>query len=376
MRRATGYRLAFLALAAAMLTVACTSDREPARTSGFYAEVSVEGRALARRPARPLRRRRPPERDPLVVPARPSSLAPGGRDRRHRHRRRRARDGRRRRRRVGVRRPREHLPARRRPLRRFRRRGDAGPGLRRAGGAGPRGDGRRAHLAVARAWRRPRGRPRRRGDAARPPHADRRAPRPRGAASRGRSWTPSACSSCGGPSTPSGGGQSYHAEVTALDYGTEIDAERFTFWPPAGAREADAGAAGSCRSTSGPLGRASFPARPGFLQPAYAPPGYRIAGTGGASSASSCEQVAVWALLESEEGGAILLRQRLRPGGMPSLDASWQPVAASVHEAYRHSGSHVLSLLWRDGDVVALLQADTAPLEELLRIAESARLVP
>jgi len=36
----------------------------------------------------------------------------------------------------------------------------------------------------------------------------------------------------------------------------------------------------------------------------------------------------------------------------------------------------VLSLLWRDGDVVALLQTDASSIEELVRIAESASLVP
>ena len=36
------------------------------------------------------------------------------------------------------------------------------------------------------------------------------------------------------------GRQSYHAEVTALDYDAEVDMSRFTFDPPAGAREAEA----------------------------------------------------------------------------------------------------------------------------------------
>ena len=172
------------------------------------------------------------------------------------------------------------------------------------------------------------------------------------------------------------GGQSYRAEVTALDYGMEIDPARFHFEPPPGARETDAQVAGACSGASGPSGGAPFPAEPGFLQPAYAPPGYRSAGTGSESGAGGCDPVAVWALLEAADGGAILLRQRHRPGGMPRLDASWQPVVTSLGEAYRRSGSGVLSLLWRDGDVVALLQGDAVPLEELLRIAESAGLVP
>lgn len=173
------------------------------------------------------------------------------------------------------------------------------------------------------------------------------------------------------------GGQSYHAEVTALDYGTEIDPVRFTFEPPPGAREAEVSPATSCSGGSGPIGGASFPAEPGFLAPARTPAGYHTVGTGYESAANNCEPVAVWTLLEAAEGGAILLRQRLRPGGMPPLDRSWQVVDSSVDEAYsRRSEDGVISLLWRAGDIVALLQADAASLEELLRIAESASLVP
>ncbi len=172
------------------------------------------------------------------------------------------------------------------------------------------------------------------------------------------------------------GAQSYHAEVTALDYGTEIDDAKFTFEPPPGAREADAEATGSC-SGSGTAGGASFPAEPGFLAPAYTPPGYRTAGTGGESDAYGCDPVAVWVLLEAADDAQILLRQRFRPGGMPTLDRSWQSVASGLDDAYsRRSGNGLLNLLWRTGDIVALLQADDVSLEELLRIAESASLAP
>ena len=171
------------------------------------------------------------------------------------------------------------------------------------------------------------------------------------------------------------GGQSYHAEVTALDYGTEIAAARFTFEPPPGTREADSQATGSCTGSSY-LSGASFPAEPGFLAPAYAPPGYRPVGVGHESGASGCDPIAVWVLLEAADGDQILLRQRFRPGGMPALDRSWRPVASDSDEAYRQFEGGVLSLLWRAGDIVALLQADAASLDELLRIAESANLIP
>ncbi|MXX33479.1 MAG: hypothetical protein F4Z25_07280 [Chloroflexi bacterium] len=174
-----------------------------------------------------------------------------------------------------------------------------------------------------------------------------------------------------------GGVQSYRAEVTVLDYGVETDKARFAFEPPPGAQEASAEQTGSCGSSGGGYAvGASFPAEPGFLAPAYTPPGYRTLGMGGESSASSCERVAVWALLEAEDGRQMLLRQRLRPGGLPPLDSSWRPVPSGLDEAYRHSGGGVLSLLWRADDVVALLRAETLSLDELVRVAESARLVP
>ena len=172
------------------------------------------------------------------------------------------------------------------------------------------------------------------------------------------------------------GGQSYRAEIAALDYGTEIDPARFTFEPPPGAREARLQQAASCSRASGPIGGASFPAEPGFLAPAYTPPGYRSAGAGAESGANTCEPIAVWVTLEADDGGAILLRQRYRPGGMPTLDRSWQRVASRLDEAHRHSEDGVVSVLWRAGDIVALLRADAVTLEELLRIAESAGLVP
>ena len=172
------------------------------------------------------------------------------------------------------------------------------------------------------------------------------------------------------------GGQSYHAEVTALDYGTEIDPARFTFEPPPGARESGAQPAGSCGGSSY-VGGASFLAEAGFLAPTYTPAGYRAVATGAESGANSCETVAVWVVYETGDGGAILLRQRLRPGGMPPPGRSWQALAAGVDEAYhRRSEDGIVSLLWRAGDIVGLLQADAVPLDELVRIADSAGLVP
>ena len=176
-----------------------------------------------------------------------------------------------------------------------------------------------------------------------------------------------------------GGGQSYSAEVTALDYDTDIDATRFTFEPPPGARETEALGAQSCSHSIeiGPGAGTAFPREPGFLSPSYAPPGYHSTSAGAGSSAGrSCVPADVWVLLEAPEGGYILLRQRFRPGGIPQSASAWQAVGSDLDDAYRHSANGVVSLLWREGDIVALLDTDSVSFEELLRIAKSAELVP
>ena len=168
------------------------------------------------------------------------------------------------------------------------------------------------------------------------------------------------------------GGQSYRAEVTVLDYDTDIDAGRFTFEPPHDARETEALGNQSCSGSSGPLGTgAAFPREPDFLTPLHAPSGYHSTAAGGEGSAFVCAR-AVWSLLEGAEGGYILLRQRVRAGGIPQSARSWQTVDSNLDSAYRHSANGVVSLLWREGDIVALLDTDSVSFEELLRIAESA----
>ena len=67
---------------------------------------------------------------------------------------------------------------------------------------------------------------------------------------------------------------------------------------------------------------------------------------------------------------------RRRHGSIPAAVGSWQAVDSDLDDAYRHSENGVLSLLWRDGDVVALIESDSLSFEELLRIAESSELVP
>ena len=172
------------------------------------------------------------------------------------------------------------------------------------------------------------------------------------------------------------GGQSYRAEVSALSYDAEIDASRFNFDPPPGAREIESSDAQSCSSHRS-VGSMSFPADRGFLQPSYAPAGYRSTAAGAEGSlGGGCGSVAVWVLLESPEDAYILLRQRRRHGSIPAAVGSWQAVDSDLDDAYRHSENGARKLLWRDGDVVALIESDSLSFEELLRVAESSELVP
>ena len=174
-----------------------------------------------------------------------------------------------------------------------------------------------------------------------------------------------------------GGGQSYRSEVTRLDYDTEIDPARFSFDPPSGAIELTSNVRQSCSGSSGMLGGPSVPAQPGFLLPSYVPPGYTSTGSGSGSGANGdCGPVSTWVLLESPDGASILLRQRDRPGGIPQAARSWQPVDSNLDDSYRQSAPGIERLLWRNGDVVAVLESDSVPFEDLLRIAESSELVP
>lgn len=177
-----------------------------------------------------------------------------------------------------------------------------------------------------------------------------------------------------------GAAQSYLAEIATLDYGTSIDPALFTFDPPPGAREVESTQGQSCGGSSGSAGGGgspdltSLPRQSGFLIPTHIPPGYGSSFSG-SESGFACETVATTVTLQSPDGAYIILRQRLRPA-LPTAVASWTPVDVGSIEGYRHSEDGVLSLLWRNRDIVALLNTDSAPFEDLLRIAESAELVP
>lgn len=169
--------------------------------------------------------------------------------------------------------------------------------------------------------------------------------------------------------------QSVSAEVTVLDYDTALDARLFTFDPPSGSSEV--GDSQGCRYSGSAVIGASFPAEDGFLVPSYVPAGYRTAAASSEESASGdCRRTATLVLLESPDGAYILFEQRLRAFGIPDAVRAWEPVDSELGEVYQQSETGVVRLVWRDGAVVALLEADAVPLEELLRIAKSSQLAP
>lgn len=171
------------------------------------------------------------------------------------------------------------------------------------------------------------------------------------------------------------GRQSYRAEVTMLDHSAEIDASRFTFDPPPGAVEVQA--VDGCSSSVSSDGGSPFHSVRGFFRPSYAPPGYRSEGGGSAGSdLGDCRIVAAWSLLESSDEAYILLYQRVRAGGIPQAVRSWERLDSDLGEVYYHSEGGIVRLVWGAADVVALLETNSATVEELLLIAESAELAP
>jgi len=168
-----------------------------------------------------------------------------------------------------------------------------------------------------------------------------------------------------------GGGQSYRAEIVALDYGASIDASRFVFDPPPDASEVP-DEAGSCSSSSGSLGGPGVSVPPGFLVPAYVPAGFRSTGSG-SEGGSGCALAATWVLLEADDGSYLLLRQRVRHA-LPESMLAWEPVTLDGGKGYRDATDRMERLAWQQGEVAILLESDVLSIEELARVANSMEL--
>jgi outer membrane lipoprotein-sorting protein len=170
-----------------------------------------------------------------------------------------------------------------------------------------------------------------------------------------------------------GGGQSYSAEITALEYGEPIDETLFVFEPPPGAREASTPASGGgCRTT---LGGPGFSVPKGFLRPLYVPQGFNSSGSGAQSGADGCELVATWSLLEDGDDGYVLLRQRRRPDGIPAALRTGERVKVNGRDGFASQDAGVIQVVWADGEIVAQLTSNALSPAELLLTAQSAELV-
>lgn len=165
-------------------------------------------------------------------------------------------------------------------------------------------------------------------------------------------------------------GQSAEITVTRLEYGRPIANERFVFEPPPGSRERPAGESRSCGGWGG-AARGGISVPRGFLHPSYLPDGYSTSSSS-SEGGSDCTTVGIEAIVAADSGdGYIVLQQGLRAGGIPEALRRGAPVEFEGREAYRQAQDGLTRLVWSDGDIVALLEADALPFEELLRIARS-----
>lgn len=171
-------------------------------------------------------------------------------------------------------------------------------------------------------------------------------------------------------------GPSSTVEITHLDYDISVDSERLTFDPPSGARANTAvDQPQDCSSRLSAGGGLDAPA--GLLDPAYVPAGFRSGMMSAESGANGgCNSVAAQSLVENDSGGFVLLRQRIRPDGVPNSLRSDDGVRINGRDAYPSEDAGITRLVWSSGDVVAELLSNVLPSEELLRIAESAQIRP
>ena len=116
-----------------------------------------------------------------------------------------------------------------------------------------------------------------------------------------------------------------------------------------------------------------IPSHQGFLVPTYVPAGW---GRGGSGTAGACETTGTWSVLFVEGGdGYLLLEQSRMPSGIPDWFQHGVPTDVGGREGYRITEDGHEWLVWQHDDIVALLESDTAPFGELLRVAGSVEVV-
>ncbi|MDA1010563.1 MAG: hypothetical protein O2888_03710 [Chloroflexi bacterium] len=175
-----------------------------------------------------------------------------------------------------------------------------------------------------------------------------------------------------------GRGQDVHAEVTLLDLEPEFTTATFAIEGAAG-RVAESPGSSRCEMHgSGGSGMWTFGS--GLLRPGYDPEGWAPAGSGSIGG-SDCAVVEEWGALARGEGEVIIFTQAPLPEGeAPAIHDSALRVDLEGIEGYRATtegaSGTVDEFLWVQDGIIARLQTNAAPFEELVRIAESVEVVP
>lgn len=89
-----------------------------------------------------------------------------------------------------------------------------------------------------------------------------------------------------------------------------------------------------------------------------------------------CPDGRAWTLLriDTSDGYLFFDQRRRAANDVPEWLRTNTPVDVAGHQGYRLTEHGVEYLVWARDGILALLESDTAPFEELLRMAESARL--
>lgn len=168
------------------------------------------------------------------------------------------------------------------------------------------------------------------------------------------------------------------AEVTQLVLNQAIEAERFSFQMPPGAREVEGstpqGAVHSRGSTS--TGSQQLDVPDGFLRPAYLPNEYIVTGSGsGQSNVGTFRTENRLHLGGGREADTpyLVIQQNWRAGGLAESQRIGQPIDIAGSQGYYEASGDETRLTWARDEIIVVLRADALPLDELIRIAESMR---
>jgi DNA-binding CsgD family transcriptional regulator/outer membrane lipoprotein-sorting protein len=166
------------------------------------------------------------------------------------------------------------------------------------------------------------------------------------------------------------GSQSFVAEVTKLEMGAAIPAEKLRFQPPAGSVRTTSGAtSGGSSGTSVSIpatGAPSIP--PGLLPITYIPSGYR---TGGVQRASDNQGIVSYGIEFVGSGGDhVSIDQRGRADGVPeTLKTSDVVSLPGGVEGYRRTDGDLRTLAFAKDGIAVAISATGLPFEELERMA-------